>query len=125
QADLSDLSVLPQLVAEYDMVVGALPGFMGFEALRQVILAGKNVVDIAFFPEDPFRLDALAKEHGVTAIVDCGVAPGMSNLFAGYHAAQWAEMETFECYVGGLPRVRTWPFEYKAPFSPIDVIEEY
>ena len=28
-------------------------------------------------------------------------------------------------YVGGLPVVRTWPFEYKAVFSPIDVIEEY
>jgi saccharopine dehydrogenase-like NADP-dependent oxidoreductase len=27
--------------------------------------------------------------------------------------------------VGGLPKVRSFPFEYKAPFSPCDVIEEY
>jgi lysine 6-dehydrogenase len=27
--------------------------------------------------------------------------------------------------VGGLPVVREWPYEYKAVFSPIDVIEEY
>jgi saccharopine dehydrogenase-like NADP-dependent oxidoreductase len=27
--------------------------------------------------------------------------------------------------VGGLPVVRTLPYEYKAPFSPIDVIAEY
>ncbi len=27
--------------------------------------------------------------------------------------------------VGGLPIVRRWPFEYKAPFAPSDVIEEY
>ncbi len=27
--------------------------------------------------------------------------------------------------VGGLPKQRVKPFEYKAPFSPIDVIEEY
>ena len=27
--------------------------------------------------------------------------------------------------VGGLPEVREWPYEYKAVFSPIDVIEEY
>lgn len=26
---------------------------------------------------------------------------------------------------GGLPLVREWPYEYKAVFSPIDVIEEY
>jgi len=27
--------------------------------------------------------------------------------------------------VGGLPKVKKWPFNYKAPFSPVDVIEEY
>ena len=27
--------------------------------------------------------------------------------------------------VGGLPKIKKWPFSYKAPFSPIDVIEEY
>jgi saccharopine dehydrogenase-like NADP-dependent oxidoreductase len=27
--------------------------------------------------------------------------------------------------VGGLPVVRTWPYEYKAVFSPSDVLEEY
>jgi lysine 6-dehydrogenase len=27
--------------------------------------------------------------------------------------------------VGGLPKVKSWPFCYKAPFSPVDVIEEY
>ena len=27
--------------------------------------------------------------------------------------------------MGGLPVVRTWPYEYKAGFSPVDVLEEY
>jgi saccharopine dehydrogenase-like NADP-dependent oxidoreductase len=31
----------------------------------------------------------------------------------------------FECLVGGLPKEKKWPFYYKAPFSPVDVIEEY
>ena len=35
------------------------------------------------------------------------------------------ECERLEIVVGGLPVERTWPFEYKAPFSPRDVIEEY
>ena len=46
--------------------------------------AGRDVVDIAFFPEDQFGLDSLAKESGITASVDCGVSPVMSNLLAGY-----------------------------------------
>jgi len=43
----------------------------------------KNIVDISFFPEDPFELDKLAKENNVTAVVDCGVSPGMGNVILG------------------------------------------
>ena len=97
---------------------------MGFNTLKSIIEAGKNVVDISFFPEDPFLLDDLAKEKGVTAIVDCGVAPGFANIILGYHN-QKMKISDYKCLVGGLPYKREWPFEYKAFFSPIDVIEEY
>jgi saccharopine dehydrogenase-like NADP-dependent oxidoreductase len=82
-------------------------------------------VDIAFFPEDPFGLDGLARSHGVTVVVDCGVAPGMSNLLVGHAARQMEAVDRVLVYVGGLPEVREWPYDYKAVFSPIDVIEEY
>jgi lysine 6-dehydrogenase len=105
-------------------VVGAVPGFMGFETCRTVIECSKNMVDISFFPEDPFLLDELAKEKGVTVVTDCGVAPGMGNIILGYHNKKM-KVNRYECLVGGLPVVREWPYEYKAVFSPIDVIEEY
>ncbi|MCK5146704.1 saccharopine dehydrogenase NADP-binding domain-containing protein [bacterium] len=124
EADLSKSDVVRQAIAPADLVIGAVPGFMGFETMRTVIDAGKNIVDISFYPEDPFELDALAKERGVIAIMDCGVAPGISNLSLGYYNTQF-KVDGFRCLVGGLPRVRRWPYEYKAPFSPIDVIEEY
>jgi saccharopine dehydrogenase-like NADP-dependent oxidoreductase len=124
QADLTAGGAVRDLVAGFDLVVGAVPGWMGFAALAEVIEAGKNVVDISFFPEDALRLDAAARKAGVTAVVDCGVAPGMSNMILGYHAARM-NVSRFECYVGGLPVRREFPFEYKAPFSPADVIEEY
>ncbi|HEX9935300.1 MAG TPA: saccharopine dehydrogenase C-terminal domain-containing protein, partial [bacterium] len=93
-------------------------------ALKTLIGTGKNVVDISFFGEDPFSLDGMAKSKGVTAVVDCGVAPGMSNLILGYHDSRM-DVESFECLVGGLPFERKWPYQYKAPFSPADVLEEY
>jgi lysine 6-dehydrogenase len=124
QADLTEAAAIPGLVAGADLVIGAVPGSMGFATLREVIAAGRDVVDISFFPEDALALDAAAREAGITAVVDCGVAPGMSNMICGYHAARMT-VERFACYVGGLPVKREWPFEYKAPFSPADVIEEY
>jgi lysine 6-dehydrogenase len=109
---------------DFDLVVSAVPGFMGYDVVRTVIEAGKNIVDISFMPEDFMELNALAAQNGVTAITDCGVAPGMPNLIAGYHNEEM-EIESIEYIVGGLPKVKIYPFYYKAPFSPIDVVEEY
>ena len=123
-ADLSKTSEIKKVVKDFDLVIGALPGFMGFKALKSIMEAGKNVVDISFFPEDPFLLDKLAKKKGVTAIVDCGVSPGFSNIVLGYHYKKM-KVKSYKCVVGGLPVEKEWPFQYKAFFSPIDVIEEY
>lgn len=122
--DATDKSALQKVVQGFDLVVSAVPGFLGFRTLQSVIDAGKHVVDISFMPEDVLQLDELAKQKQVTAIVDCGVAPGMGNILLGYHNEKM-KVTDFECLVGGLPKVKKWPFAYKAPFSPVDVIEEY
>ncbi|HHS14226.1 MAG TPA: saccharopine dehydrogenase [bacterium] len=124
RADLSNPKIIDELIKKADLVVGAVPGYMGFQTMKRVLESGKNMVDIAFFDEDPFLLDKIARKNHVTAVVDCGVAPGISNLILGYHAGQM-ELDSFECLVGGLPVIRSRPYEYKAPFSPIDVLEEY
>lgn len=124
KADLADRAVVTSVIADADVVIGAVPGFMGLDTLKTVIEAGKNIVDISFMPEDPFWLDELAKSNNVIAVMDAGVAPGMSNLILGSYQEEY-DVTDFTCYVGGLPRERCWPYEYKAPFSPIDVIEEY
>ena len=124
RADLADKRELREAVAGADIVVGALPGSMGCEMIGTVAREKKDIVDISFFPEDPFDLDGLARENGVTVVTDCGVAPGMGNIILGYHNKRM-EVESYECYVGGLPVVREWPWQYRAVFSPVDVIEEY
>lgn len=122
--DVTNKKVLQKTIGPYDLVICAVPGFLGFETLKSIIEAKKNVVDISFFSENSLELDALAKEMQVTAIVDCGVAPGMDNIILG-HYNELMKLTDFECLVGGLPKEKKWPFCYKAPFSPIDVIEEY
>ena len=122
--DVADKLILQKTIKEFDLVVCAVPGFLGFETLKSIIEAEMNVVDISFFSENSLELDALAKEKNVTVIVDCGVAPGMDNVILGYYNEKM-KLTDFECLVGGLPKVKKWPFCYKAPFSPIDVIEEY
>lgn len=124
QADLSSGTQVREAIQDADLVVCAVPGFMGYRTLEAILEAGKNVVDISFMPEAALELDGLAQARGVTGVMDMGVAPGMDNLILGHHDATMT-VQRFECLVGGLPQRRSYPFEYKAPFSPIDVIEEY
>jgi len=123
--DVASDETLRAVIRDADLVVNAVPGDMGFQTMRRIIDAGKNVVDISFSSEDPFELDNLAKQRGVTAIVDCGVAPGLSNVIAGHVHSHMDNVESYLCLVGGLPVVRSWPYEYKAVFSPLDVMAEF
>jgi saccharopine dehydrogenase-like NADP-dependent oxidoreductase len=125
RADLSKAAAISAAVADADVVVGALPGVLGFAMLHAVIEAGKPIADISFSPEDPLQLEALARERGSTAIVDCGVSPGLSNFFVGVAARELDPVESVRIYVGGLPVERRWPYEYSVVFSATDVVEEY
>ena len=122
--DVTNQSELKRFIHESDIVLLAVPGHLGYSALKTIIESKKNVVDISFSNENFLDLHDLAIDAGVTAVVDAGLAPGIPNYLLGFHNSQM-EIDTFEYYVGGLPKYPKPPFNYKAPFSPIDVIEEY
>lgn len=124
KCDFSDRNSLTKIIESTDIVVGAVPGSLGIKILQLAIECKKDIVDISFCPENYLELDTLAKQNGVTAIVDMGVAPGMCNAILGFYNTQM-QVNSYKCIVGGLPVKREWPFEYKATWSPIDIIEEY
>ncbi|MHA2426415.1 MAG: saccharopine dehydrogenase C-terminal domain-containing protein [Candidatus Hermodarchaeia archaeon] len=111
----------------FDIVVGALPGSIGYDAAQCVLHACKDYVDISFAPEDLRELSELAWAHGARCIMDFGVAPGLSHLIFGYYKSILSEIRAYHIYVGGLLKNPDdgAPWFYKAPFSPADVIEEY
>ncbi len=125
EADLSRPDAISRLASEYDLVIGALPSAIGFQTVSAIIDAGVDCVDISFMADDILVLDPAARAKGVTVVADCGIAPGISNLMVGFAASRLSSCDRVEVFVGGLPRERHWPYEYKAGFAPSDVIEEY
>ena len=111
-------------ITEYNIAVNCLPGFMGFKMLETLIDLDISCVDISFMPEDCLTLVEKASNKNCTAIPDAGVAPGLSNLIVGNIIAK-NDIEEIKIMVGGLPKEKNPPWNYRAPFSPIDVIEEY
>lgn len=125
KADLSDLSKLESLISGFDLFINAVPGSLGFKTLEVLAGSGKAAVDIAFYADDPRQLDEIARASGSCIICDMGVAPGMSHLLSGYAASKLSPIDDLRILVGGLPVQRSLPWQYKAVFSPSDVIEEY
>ena len=111
-------------IPNYDIAINCLPGFMGFKILETLIEKEISCVDISFMPENCLELSEKAENKNCVIIPDAGVAPGLSNLIIGNIASN-NDLEEIKIMVGGLPKEKNPPWNYKAPFSPIDVIEEY
>jgi lysine 6-dehydrogenase len=125
RVDANDVAALRALASAHDVVVGALPSVLGYRTLEALIGACPAIVDTSFMPEDALALDATAKRAGTTVVVDCGVAPGLSHMMVGDAVRRVDECRSVKILVGGLPAQRGGLFDYKAGFSPYDVIEEY
>ena len=106
-----------------DLMINCVPGFMGFETSKK-ILKEKTCVDISFMPENCYELENIAKKAKTALYPDAGVAPGLSNIIVGNLSCNY-DIDEIKIMVGGLPKEKNPPWNYKAPFSPIDVIEEY
>ncbi len=124
-SDASPTQVQQCIRAEaYDLVISAVPGNLGEAMAQAVLAAGASLVDVSFYPRNPVELAAEVRPDAVY-IPDAGIAPGLSNLFAGkWHRAPGGLRE-FRCYVGGLPQRPRPPLFYEAPFHPMDALDEY
>jgi len=122
--DANDLNKLEEFIAPADIVLLSVPGYLGYNLLENIISLKKNILDISFSPNDPIKLDEYAKKNNVTVVFDSGLAPGIPNFLLGSLDFS-EEIKEFNYFVGGLPKNPLPPYNYKAPFSPIDVLEEY
>ncbi len=127
EAFLGDYSAVGRLVERLggvDVIVSALPGSIGFRALMDLAVHGVDIVDVSFFPEDPGPLAEVAERHGITILVDAGVAPGLSNMLVGYYVSRRGASKA-KVYVGGVARRPGDPLGVAAVWSVEDLLEEY
>ncbi|MDH5792204.1 MAG: saccharopine dehydrogenase family protein [Candidatus Bathyarchaeota archaeon] len=123
--DTADRPELVRALKGFDLVLGALPGDYGYEALEASVDAGVDMVDVSYTPEIPLELDRPAKEAGVTVIPDCGVAPGLSSILVGRAASRLDRVESAHILVGGIPEIPVPPLGYTITWSAEGLIDEY
>lgn len=124
QGSALDLDFITGLAKDADIVVGVLPSHLEEAAQKRVIELGKNYASPSGFLHCD-GLDALAKQKGVTAVFDMGVAPGMSNYLVARGAHLLDSLDEGIIYVCGIPQKLDPPFNYRTVFCLEDTLGEY
>jgi saccharopine dehydrogenase-like NADP-dependent oxidoreductase len=123
--DASDRNELVKALKDFDLVMGFLPGKLGYSLAGACIKAGKNLVDVSYMPENPLALNEEAREKGVTIVPDCGLAPGISNILVGHSVKKLDKVQAVYIMVGGLPEKPVPPLGYVVTWSAENLIDEY
>ncbi|GEK32821.1 saccharopine dehydrogenase family protein [Kurthia sibirica] len=129
KVDANDEKQLKDAMSKADVVVNALFYSFNVQVAKMAIEVGVHSVDlgghIGGVTDEVLKLDAQAKDRGITIIPDLGVAPGMTNILAGYGASKLDHVRQIKLYVGGIPLVKNPPLNYNVVFSLDGVFDHY
>src|SRR5688500_7126014 len=126
--DVRDHEAVNALMRESDAVMSAIPYYFNVDLAKHAVAAGVHFCDLGGNTEIVFEqqmLDAEAKQKGITIIPDCGLAPGMVNILAGYGSSQRDTADEVKIYVGGLPQNPEPPLNYQIVYSLEGVFDYY
>ena len=126
--DARDEKAVLALMRDADACMNALPYYFNFDMARLAAEAGCHYADLGGNTEIVFQqleLDAKAKEHGVSIVPDCGLAPGMVNILAAAGIAALDEADALRIRVGGLPQKPEPPLNYQIVYSIEGVLDYY
>jgi len=125
QLDAHKYHGLVDAMKKFDLVIGTLPGDVGYRSVKAAVDAKVDMVDVSYMPENPLTLNEDAIKADVTIVPDCGVAPGLSNMLVGCAISKLDQLESIHVMVGGLPEEPVPPLGYIITWSIEGLIDEY
>jgi lysine 6-dehydrogenase len=126
--DVRDREAVLAVMRESDAVMSAIPYYFNLQLAECAVEAGVHFCDLGGNTEIVFQQKALAPRaaaRGITVVPDCGVAPGMVNIFAEHGIRQLDTVDSVRIYVGGLPQQPTPPLNYQIVYSLEGVLDYY
>lgn len=120
--DVSDEDAAAQLMADFDVVLGALPLVLIPAEIRAAVAAKTPLVDL-YFPVtvDAAGMAALRQQveaAGISVVLGCGVgSPGMTEMSARYLAEKLDRVDELYVRCGGIPENPKPPLNYKIVFD--------
>ena len=126
--DVRDGEAVRALMRECDAVMSAIPYYFNLDLAKHAAETGVHFCDLGGNTDIVFeqkKLDAKAREKGITIVPDCGLAPGMVNILAQHGIDQLDTVDEVKIYVGGLPQDPEPPLNYQIVYSLEGVLDYY
>lgn len=126
--DASDEAAVREVMTGMDAVACALPYYFNLDMTRLAIEAGAHFCDLGGntdIVDQQKALSAAAEAAGVSAVPDCGLAPGMVNILAQGGIDAMDETRSVQIFVGGLPQNPKPPLNYQIVYSMEGVLDYY
>jgi len=126
--DARGRDALARELPKHRVAICALPYPMHRLAEEVAIEVGCNALDMGIDTGDALAIHARsqeARDKGIAIVTDCGLAPGLVNVFAAELLARYPGATSVRSYCGGLPETPVGPLGYVLRFSMDSVIGEY
>jgi len=120
--DVRDEDAAARLMADYDVVLGALPLVLIPAEIQAAAAAKTSLVDL-YYPVtvDETGMAALRQQveaAGITVVLGCGVgSPGLTEMSARYLAEKLDRVDELYVRCGGIPKDPKPPLNYKIVFD--------
>lgn len=121
--DVSNSAGLVEAMKEADVVVNATPYHLNVQIMKAAMKAGKSLTDLGgvyYTTLKQLELNGIAKEAGITVVLGCGLAPGITDILAKCGANKLDAVDEVHIKYG---EVNLTPAKYKWSFRT--VLEEY
>ena len=126
--DVRDVEGVRALMRASDAIMSAIPYYFNLDLAKHAAETGVHFCDLGGNTDIVFeqkKLDAKAREKGITIVPDCGLAPGMVNILAQHGIDQLDTVDEVKIYVGGLPQDPEPPLNYQIVYSLEGVLDYY
>ena len=126
--DVRDHDAVRAVMRESDAVMSAIPYYFNLDLARLAVEVGTHFTDLGGNTEIVLgqkRLDARAREQGISVVPDTGLAPGMVNILSQMGIDRLDETSAVRIFVGGLPQHPEGPLQYQIVYSLEGVLDYY
>jgi lysine 6-dehydrogenase len=128
QLDANDRSAVREVMEGASAVMNAFPYYFNLGMTVAAIDSGAHYTDLGGNTDIVLQQKELherARERGVSAVPDTGLAPGMVNILAQHGIRQMDTVRSVRIKVGGLPQNPEPPLNYQIVYSLEGVLDYY